>query len=543
MEVKHNSNLVLYENEKLKLKLEQLKLVFKKLNIKKNSYIKKIDDFNSRYASEFKTILDEILRLRIKKCKKEFLTSKSYYDELVSLFNENKESLQNLKQDTLHDNTRKINQLNLMLKNIKQTLQYLNIKDIKINYQEAYSDYHDFLKTYKDKEEKVDLSLSDEKELKIIYKKASKLCHPDMVDISKLEDAQEFFIELNEAYKSKNLKMVKDIFIFLDGGKIFKKEDIELQSIEKISLNIISIKKAIKNLLAENNHIRYENEYSFVFDINNMDDYFTNIKNQLQNQLEELKNTKLSIKKDKKQWFEKLISWANKYKIDDSIFPRDIEKLKLLTSLDLSHLDLDFICNEFSNLTMLVELDLSYNKLDILPQSFKKIKKLKTLNLSNNKFLEVPNFIFDFELLKSLDISVNNIEEFDIKLNKNYELEKLLCSKNKFTIFPKDVCLFTKLQILDFGGNFIKNLPDKLVTLKNLKKLSLWGNDLTELNNSICELVNLQYLNLGSNQLSLLPKDILNLTKLNELELFMNNELVLNEEQKRWEENINPSLF
>lgn len=589
MEINNKASIVLYESQELKLKLQQYKISLRKLNTKKSKYLKKIDDFNTRYTQEFHIILDEILRLRIKQFKKEFISFKSYYDDLMKLFKEKKDSLnqlkkyqnelleqlcmandfviQNIKEELLV-NKNNIKQTQLTLQNIKLSIQQLNIKDKKYNYEEAFSDYKEFSKSYSDlKTTKFDLNSQEEKELKYIYKKASKLCHPDMVDEFKLEDAQEVFKELNEAYKNKNLNKLQEIFSFLEGANIFKKDEVEVEDIDSIKKDIKNIKFLLKNILQEINEIKNDEKNSFIFEIDNMDEYFSSLKQSLQEQLNTLKEvSKSSNNNAQDEWIKQLFKWADKYKITQNILPRNIEKLKRLKKLNLSKLELRSVSSELSYLSNLEELnlsynnlsnipeeiaklkslkllDLSYNNLEELPSSFKEFKVLQTLNLSFNSFSHFPKSILNLDLLLNLNLSNNKITNFTNELNNLSSLKELILSKNNLSSIPSDIALFKRLELLDFGGNYIDSIPDEIENLKNLKKLSLWGNNLSKLNDAICVLNNLEYLNIGSNNLTSLPKDIINLTNIKELEIFMNNSLVLNKSQEQWEDKINPSLF
>jgi len=589
MEVNAKQSLVLYKTEELKLKLNQYKISLRRLNIKKSKYLKIIDDFNNRYTIEFEGILGEILKQRIKNSKKEFVSFKSYYDDLLKLFNEKKEILVKLKinernllleqdrvsefesksvKEKLQVNENEIYQTQLMLQNIKESVEQLNIKNKKVSYEEAFSDYKEFNKVHATVENtKFNLEPVDEKELKNIYKKASKLCHPDIVDELKLEDAQNFFKEVNEAYKNKNLNMLREIFAFLDGGSIFKREEAKQSSVNSLKIDINKIKILIKSLLSDIKEIKYEEKYSFIFDIENMDEYFISLKKSLQNQLDELKkDNKISKKTTKDEWAIKIFKWANRYKINEDILPRDIKKLLKLKKLDISKLELTSICPEISNLKMLEELylshnslstlpqsiselknlkilDLSYNELDMLPSSFKNLKILEKLNISFNNFSELPLVISSLVTLVSINVASNKITQFTKELNNLYALTELIFTRNSLTNIPNEIGLMLGLKILDFGGNFIDKLPSEFGKLINLEILSLWGNNLVKLDASICKLKSLECLNLGSNKLNSLPSEIIDLTNITKLELFMNNDLILNKNQKEWENNINPSLF
>ncbi|WP_366755901.1 hypothetical protein [Sulfurimonas sp.] len=82
-----------------------------------------------------------------------------------------------------------------------------------------------------------------------------------------------------------------------------------------------------------------------------------------------------------------------------------------------------------------------------------------------------------------------------------------------------------------------------MCTLKSLKVLSLWGNRLSHIPDNITRLKALEELKLCSNDLKTLPKNITELLNLNNLEVFMNHDLVLSKKQKKWQLNIDDSLF
>lgn len=64
------------------------------------------------------------------------------------------------------------------------------------------------------------LSKSEEKELKELYRKASKLCHPDIVPPEQKKEAEDIFKELNHYYSNKNIFQVRKILLKLKSRDI-----------------------------------------------------------------------------------------------------------------------------------------------------------------------------------------------------------------------------------------------------------------------------------------------------------------------------------
>jgi hypothetical protein len=80
-------------------------------------------------------------------------------------------------------------------------------------YHEAEKDYQDFKESYSTlKEEIPELTSEEQNELILTFRKASKLCHPDIVADEQKEIAQKVFIELKKAYDKNDLKRIKEIY-------------------------------------------------------------------------------------------------------------------------------------------------------------------------------------------------------------------------------------------------------------------------------------------------------------------------------------------
>ena len=529
-----NSSIAISHNETdyLKDKIEFLKNEILELNTQKDELLKRIDEYNYKYNFEFKDILSEILYLRKENYKKDFTSLKRYYMDLYQEFQKEKDEIALLKdiKAKLSTPVEKIKEIdNAILKHIKNLkkikieIEKIEIKKVKQEYVESNSNLNDFTSIFEqeDKSYKHNLSDKEEKEIKSLYKKAAHMCHPDIVCESKKNDAQDIFQELHKAYKHKDIKLIKEIILFLGDGEVFARNRFKINDKESLQKSIDELKIKKSTIEKKIYFIKNEHEFSFIFSLEDEKEYFKDIKSNLLQHLSELKNYKIDpIKNKDEEWVKQLYRYANKYKITNKIIPRDSKLLKKLTKLDLSSKNLLHITSAISNLKSLEMLNFSDNQLLKIPNEFSSLVNLKELNISRNKLEYIPEAVFKIKSLIKLDISKNNLSEI-----------------------PKDIEENKKLVFLDAGGNFIDNIADEISELKSLKSLSLWGNQLESIPNTLAQLTSLEELKLGSNNLKTLPKDIINLKNLKNLETFMNQNLILTKTQKDWQSSFDDSLF
>jgi DNA repair ATPase RecN len=140
------SSLVPYEDkyiQGLKLELKILEKQFLALACKVEEYHNIINDFNAKYHKELGTLLEEILVLR-----------EEYY-EFMSQHN----------------------------------------KEFEYEYYEAKKDFESFHEEFKKYryDSPFELSKQQKKELKRLYKKASRLCHPDIIEDEKKNKSGRYF--------------------------------------------------------------------------------------------------------------------------------------------------------------------------------------------------------------------------------------------------------------------------------------------------------------------------------------------------------------
>ena len=158
--------------------------------------------------------------------------------------------------------------------------------------EEALKDYEEFHQTYEaTKDEKV-ITLDDDEqaELKSKYRKASKLCHPDVVNETQKDIANKIFIELNEAYEKNDLERVAEILLSLENGILFTSRVDVANEKQTLKVELERLRIRLNEIKSEINYIKATETYVKVTSIENWDAYFENTKQELNAQLKELEN-------------------------------------------------------------------------------------------------------------------------------------------------------------------------------------------------------------------------------------------------------------
>ena len=156
--------------------------------------------------------------------------------------------------------------------------------------QEAENDYNSYNKEFEaTKDEHIAILTEEEqKELKSRYRKASKLCHPDVVSEAQKELATKLFAELSIAYEKNDLNRVKEILENLEKGNFFVSKSDTINEKQLLYAEMEKLRLLIQELKNELAMIRESEAYSTVTKIDNWDTYFSNTKQRLETELKEL---------------------------------------------------------------------------------------------------------------------------------------------------------------------------------------------------------------------------------------------------------------
>lgn len=160
--------------------------------------------------------------------------------------------------------------------------------------QEAEEDYDTYQKEYESSknEEVANLTDEEQKELKDKYRKASKLCHPDVVSEEQKELATKLFAELSAAYEKNDIKRVREILENLEKGHLFISKSDAINEKQLLQTEMEKQRLKVKELKVQLQAIKESDTYKTISSIDNWDKYFTNAKQELRLQLDELKDGK-----------------------------------------------------------------------------------------------------------------------------------------------------------------------------------------------------------------------------------------------------------
>lgn len=158
--------------------------------------------------------------------------------------------------------------------------------------EKSKKDYEDFHTNYESsKKEQIAYLTSDEqKELKDKYRKASKLCHPDVVSEDQKEAAHKIFMDLNAAYERNDLKRVSEILEDLQKGKTFTSKADTTNEKTSLQIELERLRNRLNELTKEITIIKTSETFEKITNIKDWDEYFAKTKQQLQEQLRILEN-------------------------------------------------------------------------------------------------------------------------------------------------------------------------------------------------------------------------------------------------------------
>ena len=333
---KKPTTIVKYEDKELKelkQQLKKLEIKFQELIEEKTEYLNDIEEFNTQYSLHvgdlIKTILNlkkEILykkTIKNQKLKKQYKANKDICDEIKQTIVELKNTVTELEEilETLDKDDENYEEISNAYNEIKEELEKLEneliLQEEKLEkteeelieneifeeeYEEAKATYEQFDDEYehiKDTQKDV-IKLDEEqlKELKILYKKAAKLCHPDIVADELKEKAHEIMQSLNDAYSKKNIEQVKKILLSLENGTTFKTVSSDIEDKELLLNKIKEFEQNISDLEDEIEHIKLDDTFTTITQLDNWDEYFEELKNELTEQKDNLEKEAMEVLED-----------------------------------------------------------------------------------------------------------------------------------------------------------------------------------------------------------------------------------------------------
>lgn len=214
--------------------------------------------------------------------------------EIISLENE-KTSIEKIISDFVHTYTIAFGDLLLkILKLKKEKLKKAGHTKKSEEYEKAEQEYNKFNDQYT-QEKKTDfqnLSEEEQKELKMKYRKAVQLCHPDKFpgDPVKQKIAEKIFKELSDAYNKNDLKRVSEILSNLENGIYEIDENTEISNRKQLEERVKYLREKLQTLTLTLVNTRNDKTYRDVISIKSMDSFFKEEKERLENEIKILEN-------------------------------------------------------------------------------------------------------------------------------------------------------------------------------------------------------------------------------------------------------------
>ena len=308
------SGLVVYEDKELqglRLELKALERKLQELSAERDEYLGEIHDFNLQYHLRLGKVIQNILQLKesllqsaMQEKKEAFEKLNEAYQEKKKAFDEQKQKVNNLENelenmdefdegyDELYEELKEYREalaeeeerLNETRKETKKAKETYEEDDATKEYEEAKEDSESFNKEYEEAkdEEQIDISEEEKKELKIVYRKASRLCHPDLVSEELKEQAHAMMQKLNDAYNKHDLKAVKEMLVLLESGRGFDIASDSINNTKQLKEKIVDVRVHIQETEEELDEIEEDEVFKILQEYDDVDEYLDAMKEELQ---------------------------------------------------------------------------------------------------------------------------------------------------------------------------------------------------------------------------------------------------------------------
>jgi len=254
------------------------------------SAIKKIETFITLSQSMVTWIDYELEGIKIE--------LKILENELAALEGE-KMSIEKLLADFNHQYTRELGDVVLEILYIKSLL----VEDDEVEYEKAKQEEEEYRQQVDEEEKKVKFELNEEEkgELKKMYRKGVFKCHPDLFQNEGqevIDMVTEIYKSLDEAYDKQDLNEVRRIMDMLDNNSFMNFKKKESNDKIKLASKKEFLRNKITKLKVDLNNLKESEQYIEIIQIEDFNQYFKNLRQQLKDHLSSLRNT-LNLKNKK----------------------------------------------------------------------------------------------------------------------------------------------------------------------------------------------------------------------------------------------------
>jgi len=217
-----------------KLELKTLEAELQDLVDRRNARIQRLDDFNDLYMTRLGPLMTEILRLR-------------------------KVLAEKMLRRQLHEGSR------------NEPVAEESARKADADY-ESYRQRHQEAQQHQAAQQR--LAESERQELKRLWRQASKLCHPDLVDEALKAEANTLMVRLNQARQRSDLATVRTILGRLMQGQQPEMASARLNELAPLRQRINEMRRQIQALHLELSGLEKEGAWQLVTTLRDTEGYF-----------------------------------------------------------------------------------------------------------------------------------------------------------------------------------------------------------------------------------------------------------------------------
>nr|WP_318384327.1 DNA repair protein [uncultured Enterobacter sp.] len=296
-----------------KLELKALEEQLRELIDKRNARIQILDDFNDLYMKRLGPLMAQILRLRkvlaeatLKKQQAEARRREADYRRCQQYMTQAVDELTTLTQRwrslpahsaQAAETRRRVQQQNALIASLLDEAQELEKgltredEPARQARDDARKEYEHYQEQQHDAEQRFSfeqrMSEDERRELKRLWRQASKLCHPDLVDDELKDEANATMVQLNQARQRGDLSAVRSLLTRLQKGLEPLMASDRLNDLARLREKILDVKQHIASLRQELSALEQENAWQLVSSLGDQEVYFT----QQEKSLSELRGT------------------------------------------------------------------------------------------------------------------------------------------------------------------------------------------------------------------------------------------------------------
>ena len=132
------------------------------------------------------------------------------------------------------------------------------------------------------------LTEEQEQELKSLFRKISKLTHPDCVDKKFEKEAGNLFMKAKEAKNTNDLEALREIYSYLITGTPFRQKDESINEKEVLKQEVQNLRSLVATLQEKIIQIKTADTYQIIIAIEDWNTYFSETKEKLKREFERL---------------------------------------------------------------------------------------------------------------------------------------------------------------------------------------------------------------------------------------------------------------